>query len=83
MFVVWNIDVSIGRVRMSNAPELINAAKYIANYCRGHICTECPLNIGDRNAGILHSHCVCDYNVLRLPSTWQIDKLKEAQNGKQ
>lgn len=54
---------------MSDAEELKAAAKTIANYCRYHVCTECPLNIGNKNAGILKAHCVCDYNIIHLPST--------------
>lgn len=57
--------------------EVIEAAKLIANYCRNHVCTSCPLNIGDKNKSILKSHCVCDYNVLHLPSTWKVEELKK------
>lgn len=60
--------------------EVINAAKTIANYCRDHICTQCPLNIGKRTDSILKAHCVCDYNIIHLPSTWRIEDLKEANN---
>lgn len=60
---------------MSNDSAVKQAARTIALYCRDHICTDCPLNIGDRTHGIMHAHCVCDYNVLRLPSTWQIEEL--------
>lgn len=60
---------------MNNAEELKTAARTIANYCRRHICTECPLNIGNKNEGILKAHCVCDYNILKLPSTWRIEEL--------
>ena len=56
---------------------VVTAAVTIATYCRGHICTACPLNIGDKNGGMLKTHCVCDYNVLHLPSTWKIEELKE------
>ena len=55
---------------------LISAAQTIAKYCRSHICTQCPLNIGDRNDSIKKAHCVCDYNILHLPSTWKIEELK-------
>jgi hypothetical protein len=34
------------------------------------------LNIGNRNDSIQKAHCVCDYNVLHLPSTWKIEELK-------
>ena len=54
---------------------VIEAAITIAKYCRNHICTECPLNIGKKNDGILHSHCVCDYNIVHLPSTWKTEEL--------
>ena len=54
---------------------LISAAETIAKYCRNHICTDCPLNIGDSNGGMLKAHCVCDYNILHLPSTWRIEDL--------
>lgn len=56
---------------------LISAAETIAKYCRKHICTDCPLNIGKMNDSILNAHCVCDYNVLHLPSTWRIEDLKK------
>jgi len=59
---------------MSNT-EVIQAAKTIAEYCRGHVCTDCPLNLGDKNEGVLKAHCVCDYNILHLPSTWKIEEL--------
>ena len=59
---------------MSNS-EVIQAAKTIANYCRNHVCTDCPLNIGDRNDSIQKAHCVCDYNILHLPSTWKVEEL--------
>jgi len=62
---------------MNNAEELKAAAKTIANYCRYHVCTECPLNIGNKNAGILKAHCVCDYNIIHLPSTWKIEELEK------
>ena len=56
--------------------EVIRAVNTIADYCRSHVCTQCPLNIGDKNKGLLYSHCVCDYNVLHLPSTWKTQELK-------
>jgi len=56
---------------------LILSAKNIAKYCRNHVCTGCPLNIGDKNEGVLKAHCVCDYNILHLPSTWKIEEIKE------
>lgn len=62
---------------MTAEQEVINAAKTIANYCREHICTQCPLNIGKRTDSILKAHCVCDYNIIHLPSTWRIEDLKE------
>lgn len=55
---------------------LILSAKNIAEYCRNHVCTNCPLNIGNKNDSILKAHCVCDYNILHLPSTWKIEELK-------
>lgn len=55
--------------------ELVNAAKMIAKYCRNHICTQCPLNLADKNDSIQKAHCVCDYNILHLPSTWKIEEL--------
>ena len=61
-------------IKMEN--EVIKSAIAIANYCRNHICTNCPLNIGDKNGGLLKSHCVCDYNILHLPSTWKVEELK-------
>ena len=57
--------------------DLILSAKNIAEYCRNHVCTNCPLNIGDKNKGILYAHCVCDYSVLHLPSTWRVEEIKE------
>ena len=57
--------------------DVIKSAKTIAEYCKSHICTDCPLNIGKRNEGIMKAHCVCDYNIIHLPSTWKIDELKE------
>lgn len=62
---------------MTAEQEVINAAKTIANYCRNHICTQCPLNIGKPTDSILKAHCVCDYNIIHLPSTWRIEDLKE------
>lgn len=62
---------------MSDKEALIQSARTIAKYCRNHICTDCPLNIGNKNEGMLKAHCVCDYNILHLPSTWKIDDLKE------
>lgn len=62
---------------MTKEQEVINAAKTIAEYCRSHICNQCPLNIGDKNASIMKAHCACDYNILRLPSTWKIEEIKE------
>lgn len=62
---------------MTAEQEVINAAKTIAKYCRDHICTQCPLNIGKRTDSILKAHCVCDYNIIHLPSTWRIEDLKE------
>ena len=62
---------------MAKEQEVINAAKTIATYCRSHICNQCPLNIGDKNDSILKAHCVCDYNILHLPSTWKIEEIKE------
>jgi hypothetical protein len=62
---------------------LIGAAQTIANYCRNHICTDCPLNIGDKNDTIIKAHCVCDYNILHLPSTWKIEELKGADGNAQ
>jgi hypothetical protein len=56
---------------------LISAAQTISKYCRSHICTECPLNIGDKHDSIQKAHCVCDYNILHLPSTWKIEELKK------
>jgi hypothetical protein len=35
------------------------------------------LNIGNKNEGMLKAHCVCDYNIIHLPSTWKIEDLKE------
>ena len=61
---------------MNRDPELIKAVNYIANYCRQHICTECPLNITGESETILKAHCVCDYNVLHLPSTWRTEELR-------
>ena len=55
---------------------LIQAVRTISEYCKNHICTQCPLNIGDKNNGILKAHCVCDYNILHLPSTWKVEELK-------
>ena len=57
--------------------EVIQAAKTIAIYCRNHICTDCPLNIGNKHDSIQKAHCVCDNNILHLPSTWRIEDLKE------
>lgn len=57
--------------------DVINAAKLIADYCRNHVCTQCPLNIGDKNDSILKAHCVCDYSVLHLPSTWRVEEIKK------
>jgi hypothetical protein len=34
------------------------------------------LNIGNKNDSIQKAHCVCDYNILHLPSTWKIEELK-------
>ena len=65
---------------MTAEQEVINAAKTIANYCRNHICTQCPLNIGKRTDSILKAHCVCDYNIIHLPSTWRIEDLKDPKN---
>lgn len=57
--------------------EVVKAANTIANYCRNHVCTQCPLNIGDKSKGILYAHCVCDYSILHLPSTWRVEDIKE------
>lgn len=65
---------------MTDKEALIEAAKTIAKYCRNHICTGCPLNIGDNNDTLLKAHCVCDYNILHLPSTWKIEELKEIKD---
>ena len=59
---------------------LILSAKNIAKYCRKHTCNQCPLNIGDRNDSIVKAHCVCDYNIIHLPSTWKIEELKEEES---
>lgn len=59
-----------------NNEELIKAVKMINEYCKDHTCLECPLNIGNKNEGILKAHCVCDYNILHLPSTWLVHELK-------
>lgn len=56
--------------------EIKKAAKVIAEYCRSHVCTSCPLNIGKKGDTILNAHCVCDYNILHLPSTWKVEELK-------
>jgi len=56
--------------------EVVEAAKTIAEFCRNHVCTDCPLNIGKKNDSILNAHCVCDYNILHLPSTWRVEELK-------
>ena len=56
--------------------EVVRSAKMIAEYCRNHVCTDCPLNIGDKNDSIQKAHCVCDYNILHLPSTWKVEELK-------
>lgn len=61
---------------MTNS-EVIQAAKTITMFCRNHVCTQCPLNIGNKHDSIQHAHCVCDYNILHLPSTWRINELKE------
>ncbi len=58
---------------------LIISAKNIAKYCRNHVCTDCPLNIGNKHEGLIKAHCVCDYNILHLPSTWKIEDLKEEE----
>lgn len=60
-----------------NEKEVVQAAKTIAEFCRNHVCTNCPLNIGNKNDSILNSHCVCDYSVLHLPSTWRVEEIKE------
>lgn len=56
--------------------EVIQAAKTIANYCRSHICNDCPLNLASKAESITKAHCVCDYNILHLPSTWKIEDLR-------
>ena len=56
--------------------EVKKAAKIIAEYCRNHVCTNCPLNIGKKSDSILNAHCVCDYNILHLPSTWKVEELE-------
>lgn len=64
---------------MINDETLMQAAEYIAHFCRKHICTECPLNIGKSNGSILEARCVCDYNILHLPSTWKVEELKHGK----
>ena len=61
--------------------EVVKAVNTIADYCRNHVCTQCPLNIGDKNKGVLNAHCVCDYNILHLPSTWKVEELKGVDNN--
>ena len=56
--------------------HVIAAAKTIAEYCRNHTCYTCPLNIGSKDS-LLKARCVCDYNIVHLPSTWKIEELKE------
>ena len=56
--------------------EVKAAAITIAEYCRNHVCTDCPLNLSKKSDSILNAHCVCDYNVLHLPSTWKVEDLK-------
>lgn len=60
---------------MSNE-EVKAAAITIAEYCRSHVCTDCPLNLAGKSDSILNAHCVCDYNILHLPSTWNVEDLK-------
>jgi len=57
--------------------EIIHSVKMIADYCRDHVCTQCILNIGNKNEGIQKAQCVCDYNILHLPSTWKTEELKD------
>lgn len=65
----------------AEAEYVINAANTIAQYCRTHICTECPLNLTPRHESIMKAHCVCDFNVLHLPSTWQVETLIERRRN--
>lgn len=68
----------MAQVNNNTAEEIvINSAINIAEYCRKHICTQCPLNLSPHSDSILKAHCVCDYSVLHLPSTWKIEQLKK------
>ena len=57
--------------------DVIRAANVIADFCRLHICTQCPLNLAKKHDSILNAVCLCDNSINIMPSNWNTDELNK------